>query len=144
VGQFTCSGTTASTCTLSDFVTGAPTNLNSVHWVHNDPNAAIFYGTPFAGVGRNTLRGTPISTANLSVFKNINVTERVTAQFQATAYNVMNTMFRGVPDPILDDAASGSFQNNNFNSDGGATFAGNIITDGIGQRRLFFGLKFIF
>ncbi len=144
VGQFNCSGTSASTCTLSDFVTGAPTTLDTVHWVHNDPNAAIYYGTPFAGVGRNTLRGTPISTANLSVFKNISVTERLTAQFQATAYNVMNTQFRGVPDPILDDAASGSFQNNNFNINGGSTFAGNIITDGIGQRRLYFGLKFIF
>jgi hypothetical protein len=144
VGQFTCSGTTASTCSLADFVTGAPASLDSVHWVHNDPNAAIYYGTPFAGVGRNTLRGTPISTANLSVFKNIRMTERVTAQFQATAYNVMNTQFRGVEDPILDDVANGKFLTNSFNVNGGGTFAGNIITDGIGQRRLFFGVKFLF
>jgi Carboxypeptidase regulatory-like domain/TonB dependent receptor/TonB-dependent Receptor Plug Domain len=144
VGQFTCTGTTASTCTLSDFVTGAPTTLSSVHWVRNDPNAAIFYGTPFAGVGRNTLRGTPISTANLGVFKNFKITERVTAQLQAQAYNVLNTQFRGVPNPILDNAASGAFQSTKFNVDGGGTFAGNIVTDGIAQRRLFFGLKFIF
>jgi hypothetical protein len=144
VGQFTCSGTSASTCTLSDFVTGAPTTLSSVHWVHNDPNAAIYYGTPFAGVGRNTLRGTPISTANFSVFKNVKMTERVTAQFQATAYNIMNVQFRGVPDPILDDVTTGKFQTNAYNVNGGGTFAGNIITDGIGQRRLFFGLKLLF
>ena len=144
VGQFTCTGTTASTCTLSDFVTGAPTTLSSVHWVHNDPNAAIFYGTPFAGVGRNSLRGTPISTANLGVFKNFKITERVTAQLQAQAYNVMNTQFRGVPDPILDDVAVGAFQSNKFNVNGGGTFAGNIVTDGIAQRRLYFGMKFIF
>jgi outer membrane receptor protein involved in Fe transport len=122
----------------------AVTPIAGAHWIHNDPIAAQVVGTPFAGVGRNTLRGTPISTANLSVFKNIKMTERVTAQFQATAYNVMNTQFRGVPDPILDDVASGAFQNTNFNVNGGGTFAGNIITDGIGQRRLFFGLKFIF
>jgi len=144
VGQFTCTGTTASTCTLSDFVTGAPTTLSSVHWVHNDPNAAIYYGTPFAGVGRNTLRGTPISTANVGVFKNFKINERVTAQLQAQAYNIMNTQFRGVPDPILDDATFGGFQSTKFNVDGGGTFANNIVTDGIGQRRLYFGLKFIF
>jgi hypothetical protein len=144
VGQFTCSGTTASTCTLSDFVTGAPTTLSSVHWVHNDPNAALYYGTPFGGVGRNTLRGTPISTANFAVFKNIKITEGVTAQFQAQAYNIMNTQFRGVPDPVLDDVATGRFQNTDYNPNGGGTFAGNIVTDGIGQRRLYFGLKFIF
>ena len=164
VGQY-CDGTTA-TC-LSPALTALPlgtlvnftdpcfesnggaspcavTPITGAHWIHNDPIAAQVVGTPFAGVGRNTLRGTPISTANLSVFKNIKMTERVTAQFQATAYNVMNTQFRGVPDPILDDVASGAFQNTNFNVNGGGTFAGNIITDGIGQRRLFFGLKFIF
>jgi hypothetical protein len=61
-------------------------------------------------VGRNTLRGTPISTANFAVFKNIKITEGVTAQFQAQAYNIMNTQFRGVPDPVLDDVATGRFR----------------------------------
>jgi hypothetical protein len=31
-----------------------------------------------------------------------------------------------------------------FNGNGGDTFAGNIVTDGIGRRRLQFGLKLIF
>ena len=149
VGQFTCAGATAATCTLANFVTGAPTSLSAVHWVLNDPNAAIFYGTPFAGVGRNTLRGEPISTTNLAFFKNTRVTERLTAQFQFQVFNVMNTMFRGVPSPILQDAASitdgvpkfGSVQ---YNLSAGGTFAGNVITDGIGRRRLLFGLKLIF
>jgi outer membrane receptor protein involved in Fe transport len=143
-GQFTCTGTTASTCTLSDFSTGAATSLNAVHWVLNDPNAAIVYGTPFAGAGRNTLRGQPISTANLAIFKNIKVTERLTAQFQAQAFDIMNTQFRGVPDPILNDISRGSFQNTNFNANSGLTFAGNTNTDGIGRRRLLFGMKLIF
>jgi len=144
VGQYTCTGTTASTCSLSDFATGAPTTPNAVHWIQNNPAAAIVYGTPFAGVGRNTLRGQDISTANLALFKNIKVSERLTAQFQAQAFDVMNTQFRGVPDPILDDVTRGSFQNTDFNSNGGATFAGNINTDGIGRRRLLFGMKLIF
>ncbi len=144
VGQYTCNGTTASTCNLFDFVTGAPTTTSAVHWIQNTPQAAIVYGTPFAGGGRNTLRGQNISTANLAFFKDIAITERLKAQFQAQAYNVMNVQFRGVPDPILDDVTRGSFQNTNFNSNGGLTFAGNINTDGIGRRRLMFGMKLIF
>ncbi len=129
---------------LCDFVTGAAITPSDVHWIQNTPEAAQVYGTPFAGVGRNTLRGQSISTANLSFFKDIRITEKLKAQFQAQAFNVFNTQFRGVPDPILDDVARGSFQNTNFNSNGGLTFAGNIITDGIGRRRLLFGLKLIF
>jgi hypothetical protein len=144
VGQYNCTGTTASTCSLTDFVTGLPTTTSAVHWIQNSPAAAIVYGTPFAGVGRNTLRGQDISTANLAFFKNTRITEKLTAQFQAQAYNVMNTQFRGVPDPILNDVTRGSFQNTNFNSNGGLTFAGNINTDGIGRRRLLFGMKLIF
>src|SRR5258707_8336926 len=71
VGQFTCTGSTAASCTLADFTTGAPTTLSAVHWIYNDPNSAIVYGTPYAGAGRNILRGQPISTDNLAVFKNI-------------------------------------------------------------------------
>jgi hypothetical protein len=144
VGQYNCTGTTASSCSLVDFVTQLPTTANAVHWIQNSPSAAIVYGTPFAGVGRNTLRGQDISTANLAFFKNTRITEKLTAQFQAQAFNVMNTQFRGVPDPILDDVARGSFQNTDYNSNGGLTFAGNIITDGIGRRRLLFGMKLIF
>jgi hypothetical protein len=55
-----------------------------------------------------------------------------------------NLRIRGAPDPILDDVTRGSFQNTNFNSNGGLTFAGNINTDGIGRRRLLFGMKLIF
>jgi hypothetical protein len=144
IGQYTCTGLTASTCSLSDFVTGLPTTTSAVHWIQNTPAAAIVYGTPFAGTNRNTLRGQDISTANLAFFKNIKITERLTAQFQAQAFNVFNTQFRGVPDPILDNVTRGSFQNTNFNSNGGLTFAGNNVTDGIGRRRLLFGMKLIF
>jgi len=124
---------------------GCPvTPISGAHWIHNDPISAQVLGTPFAGAGRNTLRGQPISTANLAVFKNIKINERVTAQFQAQAFDVMNTQFLGVPDPILDDVGTGRFQSTSFNNNGGLTFAGNINTDGIGRRRLLFGLKFIF
>jgi hypothetical protein len=153
-GAFTCTGATASTCTLADFFTGAPTTLSAVHWIYNDPNAAIFYGTPFAGAGRDLLRGQPISTANLSFFKDTKVSERLTIQFQATAFNILNTQFRGVPDPVLDDGAAATpspFQSTayNFNGggnnfEGGGTFSSSLVYDGIGRRRLLFGLKLKF
>jgi len=122
----------------------AVTPITGAHWIHNDPIAAQVVGTPFGGVGRNTLRGQPISTANLAMFKNLKVNEHLTAQFQAQAFNVMNTQFRGVPDPILDHVGRGTFQSTDFNANGGLTFAGNINTDGIGRRRLLFGMKLIF
>jgi outer membrane receptor protein involved in Fe transport len=120
------------------------TPITSSHWIVNDGTAATILGSPFKGVGRNTLRGQPISTVNLSMLKNTKITERITLQFRATAYNLLNTQFRGNPDPLLDDVLSGSFQNTNFNTNGGSTFAGNIVTDGIAQRRLEFGAKIIF
>src|SRR5262249_844891 len=107
----------------------------------------------------NLYRGQPISTANFSMFKNTKLTERFTLQLRATAYNVMNTQFRGVPDVLLDDVFGGfgpngeapgqagfipAFQSTIFNPNGGSTFAGNINTDGIGIRRLELGAKIIF
>lgn len=127
-----------------NFGNSVPTSLSAVHWIVNDLNSATFFGSPFLGTHRDTLRGQPISTANLSMFKNTKLTEKLTLELRATAYNVMNTQFLGVPDPILDDVASGSFQNTKFNSNAGSTFAGNTTTDGINIRRLEFGAKFKF
>jgi hypothetical protein len=122
----------------------AATPITGAHWIYNDPTAAQVLGTPFAGAPRNILRGQPISTANLAIFKNFNVNERVKLQLQAQAFNVMNVQFLGVPDPVLDDVGSGQFQSTKFNSNGGLAFAGNLTTDGIARRRLLFGLKLIF
>jgi outer membrane receptor protein involved in Fe transport len=154
-----CTDPTASNCGVVDYVTGAPTTLSAVHWLVNDPTAATFYKNPFNGARRNSYLGQPISTANLSFFKNTKLTERFTLQLRATAYNILNTQFRGVPDPLLEDVFGGfgpagqsagqpgflpQFQSTAFNANGGDTFAGNINTDGIGIRRLELGAKIIF
>jgi hypothetical protein len=143
-----CTNPAAPDCGIADISTGldtpTPTSLSAVHWIINDPNSALFFGSPFLGVGRNTERGQPISTANLSVFKNTKIGERYTLQFQATAFNVMNTQFLGIPDPRADHLAVGSFGSVAFNQNGGDTFAGNNTTDGIGRRRMQFGLKLLF
>ena len=100
------------------------------------------------------MRGQPINTANLSIYKNTKIGEKLTLQFQATAFNITNTQFRGVPDPVLDDSGAATpspFQSTayNFNGggnnfQGGGTFSSNLTYDGIGRRRLLFGLKLIF
>jgi hypothetical protein len=81
VGQ--CTNASAPECGLINLATGNPMPLSSAHWIINDPDAAQFFGSPFLGVGRNTQRGQGISTANLGIFKNTKVNERLTVQFQA-------------------------------------------------------------
>jgi hypothetical protein len=119
----------------------AVTPITAAHWIVNNPAAAQVLGSPFLGVGRNLFRGQPISTANLAFFKNAKLTERLTLQFQAQAFNVMNVQFRGVPNA---DVNSPSFGSTDFNNNGGGTFAANTTYDGIAQRHLLFGAKLIF
>jgi hypothetical protein len=145
-----CTDPSASDCGIVNYVTGDPTTASAVRWIANEPNAAQFFGTPFKGAGRNSLRGQAISTMNLALFKNTKLTEKVTLQLRATAYNALNHQFRGVPDPLIEDVCfpdctgPHSFQNNFFNLSGGNTFAGNAVADGILQRRLELGAKIIF
>ncbi len=98
-----------------------------------------------------------MDVANLSFYKDTKISERLTLQFQATAFNILNTQFRGVPDPVLDDAGAvpagqpSPFQSTayNFNGggnnfEGGGTFSSSLVYDGIGRRRLLFGMKLKF
>jgi len=119
----------------------AVTPINAAHFIINNLTSAQFFGTPFSPLGRNTERGQPISSVNMAVFKNVKLTERLTFQFQADAFNVFNHMWLGIPSVNINTASFGSRL---FNPDGGDTFAGNNITDGIQQRRLQFGGKIIF
>jgi len=130
------SGGTASQCPV--------TAINGAHFIINDPEAESIFGTPFSPLRRNTERGQPISTSNMAVFKNTRISERVTVQFQAEAFNIFNHQWLGIPNVDVNAAAGNQFANLQFNPNGGDTFAGNIITDGIGRRRLQFGAKIIF
>jgi hypothetical protein len=147
VGQ--CTNPGAADCGLVSVNNGGPIAMSQAHWITNDVNAAKFFGSPFLGVGRNTERGQPISTVNMAVFKNTQVTERLTIQFQAEAFNLFNHQWLGIPIQNVNNAANtvngvDQFGSLAFNGNGGDTFAGNTITDGIGRRRLQFGAKVIF
>jgi len=126
-----------------------PGSPSQAHFIINNLAAAEVFGTPFSPLGRNTERGQPISTVNFAVFKNTRITERLTLQLQAEAFNLFNHMWLGIPNVNANAAAASvngvtEFGSRLFNIDGGDTFAGNNITDGIQQRRLQLGAKIIF
>jgi hypothetical protein len=133
---------------LTNFFTGLPVAANAVHWILNDNNAATVLGTPFGGVGRNTVRGDTISQLNLALLKNVKLSERVSIQLRGVAYNVMNRQYRGVPDPQIKDLnfadKGGSFGNTFFNSNGGNPPQANSVFSGIDRRRIEVGGKIIF
>ena len=124
----------------------AVTAVNGAHWIINNVTAAQILGSPFLGVSRDTQRGQPISTVNMAVYKNTKITERITFQFQAEAFNLFNHQWLGIPNVNVNNAATGTFDNLAYNANGGDSNFGtaNIITDGIGRRRLQFGGKLIF
>ena len=127
----------------------AVTPVNGAHWIVNDTTTANVLGSPFLGVRRNTERGQPVSTVNMAVFKNTKINERLTFQLQAEAFNLFNHQWLGIPIQNVNNASNSvagisQFGSLKFNGNGGDVFAGNIITDGIGRRRLQFGAKLIF
>jgi hypothetical protein len=148
VGQ--CMNPAAADCGVVSLNNGStPIALGQAHWIINDINAAKFFGSPFLGVGRNSERGQPVNTVNLAIFKDTRITERVTFQFQAEAFNLFNHQWLGIPIQNVNNAVNtvngiNQFGSLAFNGNGGDVFAGNITTDGIARRRLQFGAKIIF
>jgi hypothetical protein len=144
VGQ--CTDAAAGDCGLVDFYTGSPISRENVHWIVNDDAAAAYFGTPFAGVGRNQQRGDTINNANLAILKDFKINERVTLEARGTAYNVLNRQYRGTPGVNIDfgnyPEAGGSFANTLFNPDGGAQT--NTVFSGTDRRRIEVGGKIRF
>ncbi|HSE48507.1 MAG TPA: hypothetical protein VLA96_04805, partial [Terriglobales bacterium] len=128
-----CTDYTLADCGLSEYYSGAPISASDVHWIMNEPQAALFFGSPYLGIGRNTLRGQTRNNTDLTVVKSTKITERFSLRFEAQAFNVFNRQFRGVPDPFIEDGMlvdGGSAMNNYFN--------------GSNRRNMTFGLKLIF
>src|SRR5262249_32199040 len=124
--------------------------LNSVRYLVNNNLAAQLLGSPFLGVGRNTLRGDTINNMSFSMFKTTKLNERFSLRFQAQVFNLMNRQFRGVssgetnvyrsvPSVV---GAPAQFNTTFFNNTGSGTT--NATLDGVGRRRMQFGLKLLF
>ncbi|HEY2866290.1 MAG TPA: hypothetical protein VGJ02_04305, partial [Pyrinomonadaceae bacterium] len=80
-----------------------PVTPNDVRFIANGPGAAKIFGTPYGSLGRNTERGPIFNQLNFSVFKNINVVERVKVQLRAEMFNALNH-----PNPGFGVAAGGT------------------------------------
>ncbi|HKD61353.1 MAG TPA: carboxypeptidase regulatory-like domain-containing protein [Terracidiphilus sp.] len=144
VGQ--CTDPSAPDCGLVNYYTGAPVSRQNIHWIRNDDISAVYFGTPFAGGGRNQQRGQTINNANLALLKDFKVKERVTFELRGTAYNVLNRQYRGVPGVNIDYGnfadAGGSFGNTLFNNSGAGQT--NSVFSGIDRRRIELGGKIRF
>ncbi len=106
-----------------------PISTDEARFIVNTTETAQRFGTPFGTEPRNSLLGGRTAQANASVFKNIQIVERLTLQFRAEAFNVFNTPTFGLPNAALDNA--------------GTTFANRGELNG-GRRQLQFGLKLYF
>jgi outer membrane receptor protein involved in Fe transport len=89
------------------------TSPDQVRWLWNNTDIADAKGTPFPGVGRNTLRANRWNNVNASIFKNTRIRERYNLQLQFSAYNVLNHRQLGTPDPEIDDTTT--FWDNDYN-----------------------------
>jgi hypothetical protein len=141
-----CTDPTLPNCGLVDHYTGVPRTAGAVRWIYNDDVSSAFFKTPYGNVGRNPgVRGDSVNTTNLSIFKSITLTERLSLRLEAQAYNVFNHRFLGVPDPFIDDINlpnRGTFANNFSNSSGGECT--NPTYTGLGRRRFILGAKVVF
>ncbi|HVF89967.1 MAG TPA: hypothetical protein VNH22_07860, partial [Blastocatellia bacterium] len=88
-------------------------------------DAVQLFKTPYGDVGRNTFLGEPFYLANVSLFKNLKLTENKSLEFRVEAFNVLNHRNFGVPDPLVEDAFNGfavsTFQNPGQNNGGSRT-----------------------
>ena len=50
----------------------------------------------------------------MSVGKNIHITEKVSMKIQASAFNLLDRAFYGIPDPNVEDSAFGGYLSNQF------------------------------
>jgi hypothetical protein len=99
-----------------DYATGNTAARSSFHWLINNQAEANALGNPFPGVSRNTLRGDTTNNADISIFKNTKINERVNLQLQLTAFNALNRAAYGVADAEIEDEASPAAPNSFLNN----------------------------
>ncbi len=116
---------------------GPVTKLGGIGADHPYYSQSSFAGVSqprFGNSGFNTLRGPGIVNLDLGVFRNFKVTERLTLQFRAEAFNFTNTPHFDNPDGFVGDGSD-------FMT---ITSVTNLAREGIDERQFRFGLKFTF
>ena len=122
-----------------------PVTPADVRFIFNGPDAARRFGNPFGNVTRNSERGPALNQVNLGIFKNTKLTERITMQLRAEAFNALNHPNPGygvanestLPDTVIEDAGC--------NGPGGS-FCGfnDKRAMQLSSRRVQLGIRFIF
>jgi len=96
--------------------------------------AAFLLPTPgtYGNLGRGTYEGPGLADVDLSLLKNIAISERVNLQFRVEAFNILNHTNYGTPNAIV------------FSGTSVSSSAGLITTAANFPRQIQFGLKLIF
>jgi hypothetical protein len=135
-----------------NYATGQSISPSSVHWLWNNQYEAIARNNPFPGSPRNTLRGDSFNDVDITVVKNVRLTERLNMQLHVSAFNALNRGYYGTPDPNIEDSLFPAFYgippgflNNYYAPGGGATYAaGGAFGQGPGNRSIQLGGKIVF
>lgn len=117
---------------------GTPIDPHSAHWIINNMAYAQSVQNPYPGSSRNIEHGDNFSELDLSIAKNVKLTERVTMQLSMAAYNVLNQMYRGTPQTYAGNTSN--FGSYDYSS--GSNIPGN--TSPSGTRFVLLGGKVIF
>jgi hypothetical protein len=124
---------------LNPAFTGPVVTGNPNQWF--DPNAFTVpaYGT-FGNLGRGTYSGPGLSEVDLSILKNIAVSERVSLQFRAEFFNLMNhTNYASPNQTVFTNTGSATAPVYSINPT-----AGLITSLATNPRQIQFGLKLMF
>jgi len=106
-----------------------------------NPNAFILpaFGT-YGNLGRGTLTGPGLATLDASMFKNVSISERVTLQFRAEFFNLLNRANFGPPNATLFTNGASTVSTVPAISPA----AGLITATATTSRQIQFGLKMVF
>jgi hypothetical protein len=114
----------------------------SVRFIANTAIAEQVFGTPFGNVSRNVLSDYHTNIANIAIFKNTNITEKLKVQFHADFINAFNHPNYQSIDPYIDDA--GLFTEFTGFANPLVQNGGNVPLPSAGNRSIRFGLKLFF
>lgn len=113
---------------------------NQVRYIMNGAEASKVFGTPFGNVPRNPVQDAITNIANVSVFKNVKLSEHMSFEFHTTFQNAFNHANFSSIDPFLDDAGL----HGAFTGFADPTQTPSVNTGSPPTRRIFFGGTFRF
>lgn len=101
-------GIITSTGMVDNFNRNRAVGYNDVRWIINNATSARLFGTPF-GVGRNLAYGPRFQRADVAIFKNFKIHERLTLTYRLEATNAFNHPALGLGIINADQATFANF-----------------------------------